>query len=71
MEVTTNDAKIRPVNRPQSEPILVALDQLRRCPDKVAVDFWPRKETKIELAVRLIKHVVVKECFKVKNQDNS
>jgi len=44
LEVTTNDAKIRPVDRPQTEPILVALDRLRRCPDEVADDFWPRKE---------------------------
>jgi len=45
LEVTIDDAKIRPVDRSQSESILVALDQLRRCPDQVIDDFWPRKET--------------------------
>ena len=46
LEVTTNDAKIQPVDRPQSEPILVALDRLRKCPAEVADDFWPKKETR-------------------------
>ena len=46
LEVTTNDAKIRPVGKPQGEPILVTLDQLRKCPSEVTDDFLPRKEIK-------------------------
>ena len=41
MEVTTNTAKICPVDKPESEPILVALDRLRRCPDEIRDKFWP------------------------------
>ena len=41
VEVDTNTAKIRPVDKPQDEPILVALDRLRRCPDEIGEEFWP------------------------------
>ena len=41
VSVTTNDAKIRRVDSPNSDPILVALDRLRRCPDEVGDKFWP------------------------------
>lgn len=46
MELGTNDAHIRPVDRPQEEPILVALDRLRRCPDEVEDGFWPPRKTR-------------------------
>ena len=36
-----NNAYIRRVDRRQDEPILVALQCLRRCPDEVADEFWP------------------------------
>ena len=39
--VEANNAYIRRVDQPQDEPILVALQQLRRCPDEVADEFWP------------------------------
>ena len=37
----TNNAYIQCVDRLQDEPILVALQCLRRCPDEIADDFWP------------------------------
>ena len=43
LELTANDAKIRPVDKPQAEPIFVALDRLRRCPEEIGDDFWPPK----------------------------
>ena len=43
VEVGTNTAKIRPVDRPAEEPILVALNWLRRCPDEVGDTFWPSR----------------------------
>ena len=39
--VDVNNAYIRRVDRPQDEPILVALQRLRRCPEGVADEFWP------------------------------
>ena len=39
--VDVNNAYICCVNRPQDEPILVALQRLRRCPHEVAEEFWP------------------------------
>ena len=41
IELDTNTARIRRVDRPQDEPILVALERLRRCPDEVPDEFWP------------------------------
>ena len=46
VSVTTNDAKIRRVDSPKSDPILVALDRLRRCPDEVGDKFWPGRRKK-------------------------
>ena len=39
--VDVNNAYIRRVDHPQDEPVLVALQRLRRCPDEVADEFWP------------------------------
>ena len=36
-----NTAKIRRVDQPQMEPILVSLDHLRSCPERVAGDYSP------------------------------
>ena len=33
------------MDRPQSEPILVSLDCLRRCPEEVGDEFWPPGKT--------------------------
>ena len=41
VEVGTNTARICPVDKPESEPILVSLDRLRRCPEEVRDEFWP------------------------------
>ena len=30
-----------PVDKPQSEPIRVAYDRIRRCPDEIPNEFWP------------------------------
>ena len=43
VELTANNAKVRPVDRPEEEPIFVALDRLRRCSDEIPDLFWPRK----------------------------
>lgn len=37
---------IRRVDRPQDEPIFIALQRLRRCPDEVPDNFWPPDKKK-------------------------
>ena len=44
LEVTSNNAKIRPVDKPQNEPILVALSRLRKCPEKIGDKFSSSRE---------------------------
>ena len=44
VEVSDNNASIRPVDKPQEEPILVALDRLRKCPDELTDKFWPKQQ---------------------------
>ena len=39
LEVTSNNANIRPVDKPDAEPILVALDRLRSCPEEIGDTF--------------------------------
>lgn len=46
VEVTSNDAKICPVDKPDEEPIFVALDRLRRCPEEIGDEFWPARAKK-------------------------
>ena len=41
VELSTNTARIRRVDRPQEEPFLVALQRLRHCPVEIAEEFWP------------------------------
>ena len=36
-----NTAKIRCVDRPVEEPVLVSLDRLRKCPPEIGGEFWP------------------------------
>ena len=50
----SNIAKIRSVDKPQDEPILVALSHLRRCPEEIADDFWPTRKstTSVETSVQ-------------------
>ena len=44
IEVTANDAKVVPVDKPRSTPIFVALDRVRFCPDEVPPDqYWPTR----------------------------
>ena len=43
VELTANNAKVRPVDRPEEEPIFVALDHLRKCSDEIPDAFWPRR----------------------------
>ena len=45
LEVTSNNAKIRPVDKPQDEPILVALSRLLRCPEEIVDEFWPTRKS--------------------------
>ena len=42
VELTFNNAKVHPVDRPE-EPIFVALDRLQRCSEEIPDAFWPRK----------------------------
>ena len=46
VKVTANNAKIRPVDVPQEEPILVSLERLRRCPKELGDEFWPARKPK-------------------------
>ena len=41
MEMDSNTARIRRVDRPEEDTILVALDRLRYCPTEVSDTFWP------------------------------
>ena len=41
IELGTNTAHIRRVDRPQEEPILVALQRLRHCADEIPEEYWP------------------------------
>ena len=43
LEVSSNTARICPVDQPGSEPLLVALSRLRLCPEEIADEFWPRQ----------------------------
>ena len=51
VEMDINTAKIRRVDKPEEDTILVAVDRLRQCPSEVPDTFWPppkqrkRKET--------------------------
>ena len=46
VEINPSNASIRRVDKPQEEPILVALSRLRRCPDEIPDEFWPADATK-------------------------
>ena len=46
MELGPNTAKIRRVDRPAEEPILVPLDRLRKCPQEIGEEFWPPNRKK-------------------------
>ena len=41
IKLTSNNAHIRRVDRPEDDLLLVALDRLKRCPDEVCDTFWP------------------------------
>jgi hypothetical protein len=45
-ELGTNTAKIRRVDQPEEEPILVSIDRLRRCPEELGDKFWPPDRAK-------------------------
>ena len=36
-----SNASIRQVDKPQEEPIVVALSRLCRCPSEILDEFWP------------------------------
>ena len=42
------------MDKPQDEPILVALSRLRRCPEEIGDDFWPTRKaiTSVETSVQ-------------------
>ena len=41
VEITPNIASLCRVDKPHEEPILVALNRLRSCPNEVKGEFWP------------------------------
>ena len=41
LELDTNTFRIRRVDKPHEEPILVALQRLRRYPEEIPNEFWP------------------------------
>lgn len=46
VEMDTNIAKVRRVDHPVEEPILVAIEWLCRCPEELSDEFWPPNQTK-------------------------
>ena len=52
VDMSTNTAYVRRVDKPQEEPILVALDCLRGCPEEVPDEFWPPDKTRKSQSVR-------------------
>ena len=40
-EMDVNTATLTRVDKPQEEPLVVAIDRLRRCPDEIGTEFWP------------------------------
>ena len=46
IELTPTGAKVRPVDRPQDEPIFVHLDRVRHCPEEVPDTFWPTRKSR-------------------------
>ena len=57
IEIDTNTAKIR---RVEEEPILVAIDKLRRCPAEIADEYWPpdKKKKKQKTSTPIAENVV-------------
>ena len=44
IELTANDAKVCPVNRPKADPIFVSLDRVRYCPEEISPEeSWPHR----------------------------
>ena len=44
IELTANDAKVVPVDKPHSSPIFVALDRVPQCPDELPQgQSWPSR----------------------------
>ena len=57
MELGANTAKIRRVDRPEEEPVLVSIDRLRRCPREFGEGFWPpdrSRKKKLHIATEAI-----------------
>ena len=47
LEVDVNTARIRRVDKPQEDPILVAIDRLRRCAREIEDKFWPPDKERV------------------------
>ena len=44
IELTANDTKVCPVNRPKADPIFVSLDRVRHCPEEIpSEESWPHR----------------------------
>ena len=61
VEIDTNTAKIRRVDRPQEEPILVALDRLRKCPAEIPDEYWPPDKNTRKKRSRALRHSTTPE----------
>ena len=47
IELTANDAKVCPMNRPKADPIFVSLDRVRYCPEEISPEqSWPHRSVR-------------------------
>ena len=42
-----NGAEVRPIDKPNDEPVRVALGRLRVCADEISDEFWPPRGLKV------------------------
>ena len=55
IELLPSNAYIRRVDRSQDDPIFVALQRLRRCPDEIPDEFWPPDKSRKRKARRSLR----------------
>ena len=61
VEIDTNTAKIRRLDRLQEEPILIALDRLRKCPAEIPDECWPPNKNTRKKRSRALRHSTTPE----------
>ena len=55
VKLMPNNAYIKRVDKPEAEPLLVAVDRLRRCPDEIPDTFWPPDSPRRKQANKTLK----------------